>query len=351
MIANADSTVLIYSQEHMRVKAYKGRALDKYSSRGVIISHASAHACRRNGDSRLAGRRGADRAGPGRMAGGRAIQCGDRRRGALAVAIQRPAHPPRGGAGWTILHRDRSADGDARFRSHSPDVGSRSRGTRCARYRFRRSPSQHQSNHRRGEGRATSSRWRRRRRREADPWSPRSYSAHRAPRPAGRLRTTPNLGSHMTHRSWFLALLLPFALLAFIPKHPVEVVMSPPEEQLRALLATYETSLNAGDAGRIAQLYADDGVFMPASFPTASGRSAVRGAYDAVFSNIRIAIHFTVDELTVKSDVAYARTHSAGTATVVATGASGPEANRELFIFAREPGGWKIARYMFNKAS
>ncbi len=117
------------------------------------------------------------------------------------------------------------------------------------------------------------------------------------------------------------------------------------------MLAKYETSLNAGDAGRIEQLYAEDGVFMPAGFPTASGRSAVRGAYDAVFANIRIAIHFTVDELTVKGDVAYARTHSAGTATVVATGASGPEANRELFVFARGANGWKIARYMFNKAS
>ena len=155
----------------------------------------------------------------------------------------------------------------------------------------------------------------------------------------------------MTHRSRFSALLLPLALLAFIPKHPLEVVMSPAEEQLRALLATYETSLNAGDGARIEQLYAEDGVFMPAGFPTASGRSEVRGAYDAVFLNIRIAIHFTVDELTVKGDVAYARTHSAGTSTVVATGASGPEANRELFIFTRGPGGWKIARYMFNKAS
>ncbi len=159
----------------------------------------------------------------------------------------------------------------------------------------------------------------------------------------------------MTHRSRFSALLLPFVLLASTPRveQSLEVPMSPAEEQLRALLATYETSLNAGDAGRIEQLYAEDGVFMPAGFPTASGRSAVRGAYDAVFANIRIAIHFTVDELTVKGDVAYARTHSAGTATVVATGASGPEANRELFIFARGPGGggWKIARYMFNKAS
>ncbi len=118
--------------------------------------------------------------------------------------------------------------------------------------------------------------------------------------------------------------------------------MSPAEQELRTLLASYETSLNAGDGARIEQLYADDG---------ASGRSAVRGAYDAVFSNIRIAIHFTVDELTVKGDVAYARTHSAGTATVVATGARGPEQNRELFIFTRGANGWKIARYMFNKTS
>jgi uncharacterized protein (TIGR02246 family) len=155
----------------------------------------------------------------------------------------------------------------------------------------------------------------------------------------------------MTHRARVSALLLPFALLAFIPKHPLEVVMSPAEQQLRTLLATYETSLNASDAARIEQLYAEDGVFIPAGFPTASGRPAVRGAYDAVFSNIRIAIHFTVDELMVKGDVAYARTHSAGTSTVVATGASGPEKNRELFIFSRGANGWKIARYMFNKAS
>jgi len=130
-----------------------------------------------------------------------------------------------------------------------------------------------------------------------------------------------------------------------------EVVMSHAEEQLRTLLAAYETALNAGDAGRVEQLYTEDGVFMAAGFPTASGRKAVRGAYDGVFANIKINIHFTVDELTVKGDVAYARTHSAGTATVVATGASGPEANREMFVFTRGPDGWKIARYMFNKTS
>ena len=154
----------------------------------------------------------------------------------------------------------------------------------------------------------------------------------------------------MTYHSRFSALLLPFALLASIPVATAGA-QTKTEKQIHELLAAYETSLNAGDASRIEQLYTGDGVFMPAGFPTASGRSAVRGAYDAVFKNIRIAIHFTVDELKVKGDFAYARTHSDGTSTVVATGTSGPEKNRELFVFARTAGGWKIARYLFNKPS
>jgi uncharacterized protein (TIGR02246 family) len=154
----------------------------------------------------------------------------------------------------------------------------------------------------------------------------------------------------MTPRSRFSSLLTAFAFSAAIPAAAAGA-QNAAEKQVQTLLASYETSLNAGDAGRIEQLYTADGVFMPAGFPTASGRPAVRGTYDAIFKNIRIAIHFTVDELKVKGDFAYARTHSAGTSTVVATGASGPEVNRELFIFARTAGGWKIARYAFNKTS
>jgi uncharacterized protein (TIGR02246 family) len=160
----------------------------------------------------------------------------------------------------------------------------------------------------------------------------------------------PNSRTPMIPHSRFSALLLPFAFLASIPLATAGA-QNKDEKQIQALLATYETSLNASDAGRIEQLYTEDGVFMPAGFPTAPGRSAVRGAYDAVFKNIRIAIHFSVDELKVKGDFAYARTHSDGTSTVVATGTTGPETSRELFIFARTAGGWKIARYLFNKSS
>ncbi len=37
--------------------------------------------------------------------------------------------------------------------------------------------------------------------------------------------------------------------------------------------------------------------------------------------------------------------------TVLADGTTAPEENRELFVFQKEDGVWKIARYMFNKTS
>ena len=60
---------------------------------------------------------------------------------------------------------------------------------------------------------------------------------------------------------------------------------------------------------------------------------------------------FTIDELVVASDdIAYALTRSNGTQTVLAVGTQSAESNREVFVFRKENGEWKIARYMFNKS-
>ena len=47
--------------------------------------------------------------------------------------------------------------------------------------------------------------------------------------------------------------------------------MSLPTDQLRALLATYERSLNTSDAALAASCYTSDGIFMPTTRPTAAG--------------------------------------------------------------------------------
>jgi uncharacterized protein (TIGR02246 family) len=121
------------------------------------------------------------------------------------------------------------------------------------------------------------------------------------------------------------------------------------EDEIRALLGTYERSLNDGDADLAAACYTSDGVFIPAMLPTISG-DGLRDGYAAIFGNIQLSVTFTIDELVVSSaSAAYALTRSNGTQVVNATGAGSAESNREVFIFAREDGSWKISRYLFNK--
>lgn len=122
------------------------------------------------------------------------------------------------------------------------------------------------------------------------------------------------------------------------------------EDDIRALLGTYETSLNTSDASLAASCYTTDGVFMPTTLPTASG-AAITAAYENIFAAIKLDVVFAIDELVVASDeLAYALTRSSGTQTVLANDAVSAEANREVFILRRENDAWKIARYMFNKS-
>ncbi|MDI1336559.1 MAG: DUF4440 domain-containing protein [Lacunisphaera sp.] len=116
-----------------------------------------------------------------------------------------------------------------------------------------------------------------------------------------------------------------------------------------ALLRRYEQELNAGHTAGIVPLYTADGVFMPSGAPTATGSAQLQGAYDAVFGAIRLAVVFTIDELEIHGDIAFARTTSRGQVTVLANGQTQAEENRELFILRRQDNRWLIARYLFNQ--
>jgi ketosteroid isomerase-like protein len=123
------------------------------------------------------------------------------------------------------------------------------------------------------------------------------------------------------------------------------------EAEIRELLSAYERSVNTSNTQLAVSSYAPDGVFMPTAAPTARG-AQLREAYARIFATIRLDVSFTIDELVVDGGpLAYAMTRSQGTQTVLASGASTPAANREVFIFRRHEGAWKISRYMFNKSS
>ena len=125
--------------------------------------------------------------------------------------------------------------------------------------------------------------------------------------------------------------------------------MNPNEKAVAEVLAKYQDALNHSDTDAVMNLYAPHGVFMPQNSPSSVGAGDVRKAYDAVFKTIRLTVQFNVAEvLEIAPNWVFARTNSAGTVKVHATGVVGPEANQELFLFQKIDGTWKIARYCFS---
>jgi uncharacterized protein (TIGR02246 family) len=118
---------------------------------------------------------------------------------------------------------------------------------------------------------------------------------------------------------------------------------------IEKLLFTYRDALNASDVNKVLPLYTSDGVFMPSNGPSAIGQDQIKGSYEFVFNSIQLNIEFFIDEIVVIGDYAFARTMSKGTTLIHANGETVAEENRELFVFQKTNGQWKISRYMFNK--
>ena len=121
------------------------------------------------------------------------------------------------------------------------------------------------------------------------------------------------------------------------------------KQEIENLLMTYKGTLNTSNAEKATSLYTKDGIFMPTGAPSAIGKEQIKGAYEFVFSQIQLNIEFYIEEITVENTFAYAVTSSKGSTLIRATAETVPEENRELFVFEKENGTWKIARYMFNK--
>ncbi len=122
--------------------------------------------------------------------------------------------------------------------------------------------------------------------------------------------------------------------------------------RIEAVLEGYERVLNASDVDGILELYTEDGVFMAPNNPSAVGIQQVEAAYTGAFQAIDLDVDFDIVEIEVISnDWAFARTNSAGTITINATGDKISEGNQELFVLQKVDGDWRIARYGFSSTN
>jgi uncharacterized protein (TIGR02246 family) len=118
---------------------------------------------------------------------------------------------------------------------------------------------------------------------------------------------------------------------------------------IEKLIFAYQDALNASDVNKVIELYTKSGVLMANSAPTAEGTEQVKGTYQYVFDNFSYTLQFSIIEIVVNGNTAFARSTSKGSFVIKSSGQTVPDENRELYVFEKVGGNWKIARYMYNK--
>lgn len=119
---------------------------------------------------------------------------------------------------------------------------------------------------------------------------------------------------------------------------------------IERLILAYQDALNASNSERVVDLYTGDGVLLANAAPTAVGTEQISGTYKYVFENFTYSLKFAIDEIVINGNYAFARSTSKGSFVIKSSGQTVQDENRELFVFAKVKGHWKIARYMYNKS-
>lgn len=117
------------------------------------------------------------------------------------------------------------------------------------------------------------------------------------------------------------------------------------------VLKSYERCVNHSDAVGLGALYEDKAILYPDRMDTFENAENITGFYQYAFSILTLNLSFSISEkdIFVEGNTGYATTHSTGTRYLKESQQTVPEINRELWVFKKVSGVWKISRYCFNK--
>jgi uncharacterized protein (TIGR02246 family) len=105
---------------------------------------------------------------------------------------------------------------------------------------------------------------------------------------------------------------------------------------------------NAGNLEKIATLFTDDAILIPAGRKNATGKNAVREVYRNTFANSDLQLAMTAAEVMESGDFAIIRGNVTGTATPKNSGGPITVNDKFLMILKKESDGWKVHRWMFS---
>ena len=118
---------------------------------------------------------------------------------------------------------------------------------------------------------------------------------------------------------------------------------------LNQLRDDFATAFNAGDAARVASIYAGDAVLMPPNEPAVAGREAIQAWFKAGFDQYDMKATLSSQEFAVLGPE-WAFDRGAYTMTLVPrAGGKAIEASyKYLTLLHKEAAGWKAKRDIYN---
>ncbi|MFW2828954.1 YybH family protein [Sphingomonas sp. ID0503] len=120
---------------------------------------------------------------------------------------------------------------------------------------------------------------------------------------------------------------------------------------IEAVIVSYLTAFNRGDAAAVVANYADDGVLIAPVGPAVEGKAVLANLYLGLFEAVSFDMKYEIKEVVQTSaDWAFVRSATEGTETIKATGDVLPARYQELFLLHRSAtAAWQIARYCTSK--
>jgi uncharacterized protein (TIGR02246 family) len=127
------------------------------------------------------------------------------------------------------------------------------------------------------------------------------------------------------------------------------IYMNTEKQAIENLLLSYNNAINKSDTTELLSLFSEDGMLMPQKAPIAKGQEQLKAAYTFLFDTFQLNVTFSIAEIIISGNYAFAQTSSKGTSVMQSTRQTAPIENKELFTLQKVNGSWKILKYIFNQ--
>ena len=118
---------------------------------------------------------------------------------------------------------------------------------------------------------------------------------------------------------------------------------------VRAITGRFDEAIIVGDFEALAELYAEDGIRMPAEAPAQIGQAAIREWFRLEAEQFEIEIDNVVRETQISGDWAYSWGDATGTLTARDGSETRPIDSKWISVSRRmEDGSWKVYRDIYN---